>query len=718
MGKVKIGIDVGGTFTHAVAIDAIGLEILSKVCVPTTHRAKEGVVKGVIESLEKVVKNGNISTDDIILVAHSTTQATNALLEGDVVPVGIIGLGKGFEVGRIKRETRVGKIKLSSNKYIETYHRFINTDKGLSEEEVKAAIDELIGKGAKVIVASEAYGVDDPQNEGKVVDIATQMGILATAASHISKLYGLRIRTKTAVVNACILPKMLETAEIIDRCVQKLGIKAPLMVMRSDGGVMSIEEMKKRPILTILSGPAAGIAAALMYVRVSNGVFIEVGGTSTDISVIKNGRPILKNAEVGGQRLYTRTLSINTVGVAGGSMPRIKGKKIIDVGPRSAHIAGMKYSSFIKVPDKVEIKPFFISPVAGDPDDYFAYRIKEDDEYFCTFTPTDAANCLCLIPEGKYGYGLVKSVRAIASSIAKLLDVDIVNFCKRILDIVSEKIVRCVNNLVGESELEKEFLTLVGGGGGAYSIVPYVAEKMRAPYRIAENPEVVSAIGAALGMVKDSIERTIVNPSKDDILKMRSEVLKSVVEMGASPESVEFFFEIDKQTRRVTVTAIGSTELHMDNGHERVLSDYELRRIVASTIGIPESSILVSGETDFLKVFTGSRRKKVFFSIFCIEEKISCVIDTKGIVRLQLKDAVVDQVSAGEVLDKVSDLIERLVVYGDVGIQLPGIFLLIGKKILDLSGLISKEQILSLTRLEIENVLEDESVVVIATTRK
>ena len=136
--------------------------------------------------------------------------------------------------------------------------------------------------------------------------------------------------------------------------------------MRGDGGVMEISEMKKRPVLTMLSGPAASVMGSLMYLRASNGVYFEVGGTTTNIGVIKDGRPAIDYSVVGGHRTYISSLDVRVLGVAGGSMVRADKDGVKDVGPRSAHIAGLDYAVFIPEEEIVDPKVVFFSPKEGD----------------------------------------------------------------------------------------------------------------------------------------------------------------------------------------------------------------------------------------------------------------------------------------------------------------------------------------------------------------
>ncbi|HET7578952.1 MAG TPA: hydantoinase/oxoprolinase family protein, partial [Bacillales bacterium] len=359
---IRVGIDVGGTFTKAVAIDNETHEIVGKSSVMTTHDDELGVAAGVVQTFQNCLGENNISPDEVIFIAHSTTQATNALLEGDVAHVGVLGMGKGGLEGILaKKQTKIKDIPLGTGKYIKTSHTY-RKNAEIKKQGAREAVEELKKMDAGVIVASKAFGVDSIDEEKEVQEAAEQLEMPCSLASDISKLYGLTVRTRTAAINASILPKMLETANSTQKSVEKTGISVPLMMMRGDGGVIEVEEMKKRPVLTMLSGPAASVVGSLMYLRASNGIYFEVGGTSTNIGVIKNGRPTVDYSVVGGHRTYISSLDVRVLGVAGGSMARVSDGNIVDVGPRSAHIAGLPYAAFTPEEEIVDPKVVFVKP--------------------------------------------------------------------------------------------------------------------------------------------------------------------------------------------------------------------------------------------------------------------------------------------------------------------------------------------------------------------
>src|SRR5215211_1091314 len=151
----RIGIDVGGTFTKAVLIDNATHEVVGRFSVLTTHSDPRGVAKGVVDVFRNVLEQSGVDPGEVVFLAHSTTQATNALLEGDVASVGVIGMSTRMESLLAKSQSAMKPIELAPGRFMKPANRFLMKEK-LTDESIANAIEELKAEGAKVIVASSA----------------------------------------------------------------------------------------------------------------------------------------------------------------------------------------------------------------------------------------------------------------------------------------------------------------------------------------------------------------------------------------------------------------------------------------------------------------------------------------------------------------------------------------------------------------------------------
>ncbi|MHC9538861.1 MAG: hydantoinase/oxoprolinase family protein [Vulcanimicrobiota bacterium] len=713
MSQVRVGIDVGGTFTHAVAIDNESLQILGFAVTPTTHRASEGVARGVVDvflSLLETLKKESIQEEQIIFVAHSTTQATNALLEGDVASVGIVALGSGVEGMKVKMDAEIPDIEVAPGKMLHTFFTYLDTGKAW-EDVLQKTLADLEAKGAGSIVAAEAFSVDDPSRELKVKEAAESRSIPACGTFEMSGLYGLRVRTRTAVINASILPRMLETATMTEESLKKAHVHAPLMIMRSDGGVMSIEEMKHRPLLTLLSGPAAGIAAALTYIRATDAIFLEVGGTSTDISVVRNGKSIIRSAHIGGHQTYMKTLDSRTLGVAGGSLVQLKDNAIVEVGPRSAHIAGLPYAAFTDIADlSGTLEVTTVKPLSDDPP-YLAVRNDRGDLF--AVTTTCAANYLGYIKEGDYAWGKSQSLAKVFQALSLHMKKDEAAIAEDILSKASQKIIPTLQALIRDYELAEKSIRLIGGGGGSYAIVPYLARQMNTDYEIASHAEVISAIGAALAMVRETIERNIFNAKPEDIEEVRKEAERSCIKMGASPETVEVYIEVDGQKNIVRAVATGAIEFKSQDLLTADIGDEGKKKVLSGIFGVEPAEIQLMDSTEFLSIYEVTKTEKKLFNLIKSVKKTVAVIEGKGTVKLQVPGGLVKTMAKEDASLSIKKILDENRVYGDAGSSAPSIFVVFGRRVLDLSSVVEEEQILSLAVTELEKVPKGEKIAVI-----
>ena len=704
---LRVGIDVGGTFTDIVVVEAGSRELVARIKVPTTHDAPEGVAAGIVAALAAALATPGVDASRIAFIAHSTTQATNALLEGDVARVGIVALHGRF-AWLERAQLRVPAIVLGPGAALVPRLAYARGD---DEAQIARAVDELVAGGAGAIVASEAFGVDAPAHERFAVTYARERGIVATAGHEVAATYGLRARTRTAVLNAAILPRMERTARMTAAAVASAGIGVSLMIMRSDGGVMDVAEVARRPILTMLSGPAAGIAGALLHENVSDGIFIEVGGTSADCSVIRRGQAQMRPARVGGHRTMLRTLDVRTLAIAGGSIPRLAlgalgTSALLDVGPRSAHIAGLGYAAFTE-PGAIEgAHATFVRPLPDDPADYLALVLRDGRRI--TITPTCAANLLGYVPATDFARGNAESARLACAIAGAACGLSAEDFARAVLVRSAEKLRAAIDELAADYELAREDIELVGGGGGAAALVPFAAGLLGFPYRLARDAEVISPLGVALALVRDVVERTIVAPSAEDVVRVRREAVERVVAAGAAPELVEVTVEIDARRNLVRATASGATAAGAQATERRVASEAERTAAAARSLRVSAAGLRV-------------RAKAGDFTVYVVGDGAradACVVDARGIVHLVSRRAVTATTTVARVAHVLAELLEATTAFGDVGRALPAVQLAYGSRLADLGTLAEAGHVLALAAEELRGLASDAAVAIIAAARE
>jgi N-methylhydantoinase A/oxoprolinase/acetone carboxylase beta subunit len=691
--RIRIGIDVGGTFTKAVAIDIKTGQIIGKSTVPTTHRSERGVSEGIVTALTNLLEETKIGLSEIELIAHSTTQAINALLEADTAKVGIIAMGVRPEKNEVIKRTSLQDAKFNSDQTLKTEHVFLDTSHLISESEVQRTINDLKRRGAQVIVASEAFGVDDPSNEMFVMKNAMANKIPATASHEISGIYGLEIRTLTAAINASVLPKTFEVANFVEEAIRDAGVLAPLMIMKGDGGVTNMDTFRTKPILTILSGPAASVAGALLHLKVTNGIFVEVGGTSTNICIIKNGKPEIRYVTIKDHPTCIRSMDVRILGVAGGSMIKIKDKRVWKVGPRSAHIAGMRYACFADSSLLKSGKIIMVKPKESDAEPYVA--IQCDGEVFA-ITNTCAANALGMIEKDDYSFADQTSAKIAMELLGRELGVSGPEAAMSIIQTASFEITKTVSKILKEFKMDKTKTQMIGGGGGASVLVPFVAKQLGIEYHKAEHAEVISSIGVASSMIQEEIEHTITNPTPQQISELHKKIHAMMIDRGAVPESIVINSEYISEKSLLRVSATGNVELDSTENAKNVFTLDEALFRASEMMEVKKELVDLSFETDHYFVFTGHVSEKKLFSKKNRHHVL--VLDRFGRQKMSIKNAKIFQGGKISILEELDDFLESRV--NEIA---PQVYLLNNLKLVDFSSLTSISHILSAVREDLES---------------
>ena len=328
LSPLRLGIDTGGTYTDAVLLDPSG-GVVSTAKALTTHHELTIGIRNAIDQLP------GECLSQISLVSLSTTLATNAVVEGRGTPVCLLLAGyntQQVDKAKLEQIVRGGHCALIPGGH----------DAGGSEREpldLGRARQIVIDQRDKVAAfgISGLFGVRNSNHEVQLRDLVSSLtGKPVTCGHELASQLDAPRRALTVAFNASLIPYIDELIRAIKLILGERNIHAPLMMVKGDGSLISAETALARPVETILSGPAASVMGAAQLQPHQNAIIADMGGTTTDIAIITDGRPVIsaKATVIGAWRPMVEAVRVFSLGLGGDSEVRFQGGVGLAIGPR------------------------------------------------------------------------------------------------------------------------------------------------------------------------------------------------------------------------------------------------------------------------------------------------------------------------------------------------------------------------------------------------
>ena len=535
--RTVVGVDVGGTFTDVFFLNETdGSCNVAKV--PSTRRDQSvGIRDGIAQRFD------NLS--EVSLIIHGTTVGTNALLERKGAKTGIITTSGFRDVIEMRRRDRpetwglwgMFEPVVSRDLRLEVNERVLadgTIHTVVDETEVVDAATTLMKNGAESVCVFFVNSYANGANERAAIDAISEIwpNQHITASSEILPEIREFERGSTATLNAYLQPPIGDYLERLEAGLRQGGFGGEILILQSNGGVMSVDLARSFPIRTALSGPAAGVIAGA-HIGVSAGfpnlITCDMGGTSFDVSLVADGESAIaaQTSVDFGMVIRTPMIEITTIGAGGGSIAWVDRGGMLQIGPESA---------------------------GSDPGPV-CYCLGNDRP-----TVTDANVVLGRINAdkpigGKIGGLDVDAAKtAISEHIAQPLDIEIMAAAEAIIQVTNARMAGAIRLVSVERGHDPEkFIAMPFGGGGALHAGALIKEVGLSKALVPRFPGVTSALGCVIADMRFDRVHTLNNSLEDlDLDKLTSEMLETagdgdnrLKEAKVSFESIEHFFELD-----------------------------------------------------------------------------------------------------------------------------------------------------------------------------
>jgi N-methylhydantoinase A len=498
-GRLAVGVDVGGTFTDVFFLD----EAKGRIDIAKVPSTRGDQATGFIEGLRAKAEPRQIST-----VVHGTTVGTNALLERKGARTGIITT-RGFrDVLEMRRRDRPSTWGLwgqfvpvvPRDLRLEVHERVLadgSIRQPVDPTEVKQVALELLARGAEAVAVVFINAYANVENERVALAAVKDVwpNAYVTASSDILPEIREFERTSTAALNAYLQPPVGSYLRKLENRLQDDGFGGQLLIVQSNGGVMSVDSAANRPVRTALSGPAAGVIAC-QHIAVAAGypnvVTCDMGGTSFDVSLIAGGEPAMsaQTAVDFGMVVRAPMIEITTIGAGGGSIAWIDRGGILQIGPESA---------------------------GSDPGPV-AYGLGNDRP-----TVTDANVVMGRIDAERPIGGKLKRLdvraakEAIAKHIAEPLGLDVMAAAEAIIKVANSRMAGAIRLVsIERGHNPRDFAAMPFGGGGALHVGALIKEVGLASALVPRFPGVTSALGCVIADMRHDFVRTV-NRTLDEL---------------------------------------------------------------------------------------------------------------------------------------------------------------------------------------------------------
>jgi len=551
----KIGIDVGGTFTDFLLVTPDGKNEIYKV-LNTPEDPSISTMKGISEMAEKRGLSTSEFLNQVDVIVHGTTVTTNAVLTYTGVKTGLLtteGVRDALEMRRGIREEQYNNRYKNARPVVERYLRLPVKERvdysgkvitPLDKEQTKSQIEKLKKEDVKAVAICFMHSYANDIHEKEVYNLVKDMlpDVYITLSAELLPSVRFYDRISTTCLNSYVGPILEKYLKALIKKLSENNFKGVLLIMASNGGVVSPENAMERAAVTLLSGPAGGPVAGTFYAnaqKYTSCLIIDMGGTSFDASVVKDNQPTTTTTgDINRLRIALPMLNVVTIGAGGGSIGWIDEGGLLRMGPQSAS----------SNPGPVCYDLGGEEPTCTDADLILGYL---DPDYFAG---------------GKIKLNKPKAEKAIVEKIAKPLKYDLYEAAAGMYNVINVNMAAAVREVAVKEGVDPRDLPMIVGGGAGPNHACMIAKELEIPVMIVPRE---SSILCAAGMLMSDLKHDFVQSYvtrmdmadikkfKNYFIQMKEEGAKLLKSEGIPENNMKFIYQLDlryvRQYHEVTV---------------------------------------------------------------------------------------------------------------------------------------------------------------------